>query len=185
MASLNLSLPRPAALWRPLGVTLCGVALITLAAKTQIPFWPVPMTLHTLAVFLLATILGPRLGFATMAAYLAVGAMGLPVFSGSPERGIGLAYIVGPTGGYLIGYLLAAMIVGALAQGRRWLGRLLAMAVGLAVVYGLGLLWLARFVPVSGLLAAGFLPFIFGDLIKIALAATIVTGWKRMKGRGQ
>jgi biotin transport system substrate-specific component len=185
MASLNLSLTRPAALWHGPALALCGAAIITLGAKVQIPFWPVPMTLHTLAVFFLAAALGPRLGFAAMTAYLGAGAMGLPVFSGSPERGIGLAYMAGPTGGYLIGYLFSTVVTGWLAQGRGWMGRALAMLAGLAVVYALGLLWLARFVPISELLAAGFTPFILGDLIKIALASALVTGLGRVKGRAQ
>ena len=154
------TLSRPAAPWRVLAIALAGAALITLGAKVQIPFWPVPMTLHTLAVFTLAAALGPRAGIAAMATYLAAGAAGLPVFSGTPERGIGLAYMVGPTGGYLLGYLLAAGVIGWLAQGRGMAGQALAMLAGLAVVYAVGLLWLAGFVPASGLLAAGFAPFI-------------------------
>ena len=112
------TLSRPAAPWRVLAIALAGAALITLGAKVQIPFWPVPMTLHTLAVFTLAAALGPRAGIAAMATYLAAGAAGLPVFSGTPERGIGLAYMVGPTGGYLLGYLVASWVSGAMAQGR-------------------------------------------------------------------
>ena len=103
------------------GATMLGLAaLITLAAKVQVPFWPVPMTLHTLAVMMIALIGGPRVAVGAMATYLAAGAAGLPVFSGSPERGIGLAYMVGPTGGYLLGFLPAAWIAGqaaGLAQG--------------------------------------------------------------------
>ncbi|MFN3526898.1 MAG: biotin transporter BioY, partial [Paracoccus sp. (in: a-proteobacteria)] len=81
MASLTQTLPRSASLLHGIGLALCGAALITLGAKVQIPFWPVPMTLHTLAVFVIAAALGPRLGLAAMAAYLGAGAMGLPVFS--------------------------------------------------------------------------------------------------------
>lgn len=183
MALLTPSLTRSTSLWRGVVISLCGAALITLGAKVQIPFWPVPMTLHTLAVFFLAAALGPRLGFAAMAVYLGAGAMGLSVFSGSPERGIGLAYMAGPTGGYLAGYLLATFVAGRLAEGRGLAGRLLAMLTGLAVVYAFGLIWLALFVPASGLIAAGFAPFILGDLIKIALAATLATGLGRLKGR--
>ena len=106
---------------------LIGNLLLILSAKIQIPFWPVPMTLHTLAVFFLAATLGPRLGFAAMAAYLTAGALGMPVFSGTPERGIGLAYMAGPTGGYLAGYLLGAGLTGWLAQGRGLIGRFLAI----------------------------------------------------------
>ncbi|MBA4491338.1 biotin transporter BioY [Paracoccus sp. S1E-3] len=178
------TIPRSAARWRPLVIALGGAALITLGAKVQIPFWPVPMTLHTLAVFTLAAALGPRLGMVTMVTYLAAGAMGLPVFSGTPERGIGLAYMAGPTGGYLLGYLLAAGVIGWLAQGRGALGQALAMLTGLAVVYAAGLLWLAGFVPPSGLLAAGFAPFILGDLVKVALASGLLAAMRRLKGRG-
>ena len=102
MALAITSLPRNPSFAQGLGLALAGAALITLGAKVQIPFWPVPMTLHTLSVFLVALTLGPRLGLAAMAAYLGAGAAGLPVFSGTPERGIGLSYMVGPTGGYLL-----------------------------------------------------------------------------------
>lgn len=185
MAFLTLSLTRPAALGRGLALALGGAALITLGAKIQIPFWPVPMTLHTLAVFFLAATLGPRLGFAAMAAYLAAGALGLPVFSGTPERGIGLAYMVGPTGGYLAGYLLGAGLTGWLAQGRGLIGRFGAMLAGLAVTYALGLAWLTTFVPASKLLASGLTPFLLGDLVKLALAAGLISALARLKARAQ
>ena len=185
MAFLTPSLTRPAAMWRGLALALGGAALITLGAKIQMPFWPVPMTLHTLAVFFLAATLGPRLGFAAMAAYLAAGALGLPVFSGTPERGIGLAYMAGPTGGYLAGYLLGAGLTGWLAQGRGLIGRFLAMLAGLAVTYALGLAWLSTFVPASSLLAAGFTPFILGDLVKLALASGLITALARLRARAK
>lgn len=183
MAFLTPSLTRPAALGRSLALALGGAVLITLGAKIQIPFWPVPMTLHTLAVFFLAATLGSRLGFAAMAAYLAAGALGLPVFSGTPERGIGLAYMVGPTGGYLAGYLLGAGLTGWLAQGRGLIGRFLAMLAGLAVVYALGLAWLALYVPAPGLLAAGLTPFLPGDLVKLALASGLIAAIARLRTR--
>ncbi|MBT9386987.1 biotin transporter BioY [Pseudooceanicola sp. CBS1P-1] len=166
--------------WRDLALVLGGAALITLAAKVQIPFWPVPMTLHSLAVFFLAASLGPRRGLAAVSAYLAAGSLGLPVFSGTPERGIGLAYMAGPTGGYLLGYLLAAPLTGVLARGRGLIGRGLAMLAGLTVVYLCGLAWLASFVPLSGVLAAGFTPFILGDLVKLALASGLISGLRRL-----
>ncbi|WP_309086731.1 biotin transporter BioY [Chelativorans sp.] len=148
-----------------------GVALMTLSAKVQIPFWPVPMTLHTLAVMAIAVALGPYAAVSIFIAYLAAGAVGLPVFSGTPARGIGLAYMVGPTGGYLLGYLIASGLVGKLAAGRGTLRRLGAMLAGLAVVYGFGLLWLSLFVPVGQLLALGVAPFLLGDLVKIGVVA--------------
>ncbi|WP_370275917.1 biotin transporter BioY [Roseovarius indicus] len=183
MAGLTPSLTRPAALGRGLALALGGAALITLGAKIQIPVWPVPMTLHTLAVFFLAATLGPRIGFAAMAAYLAAGALGIPVFSGTPERGIGLAYMVGPTGGYLAGYLLGAGLTGWLAQRHGLIGRFLAMLAGLAVVYALGLAWLALYVPAQGLLAAGLTPFLLGDLVKLALASGLIAAIARLRTR--
>ena len=178
-----LSRPDHRALLHAMPKVVALAALITLGAKIQVPFWPVPMTMHTLAVLSIAILAGPRLAAGAVATYLAAGAAGLPVFSGSPARGIGLAYMVGPTGGYLLGYLLAAGVIGWLAQGRGMAGQALAMLAGLAVVYAVGLLWLAGFVPASGLLAAGFAPFILGDLVKIALAYGLTTALRRLKGR--
>lgn len=148
-----------------------GAALMTLAAKVQIPFWPVPMTLHTVAVMLFAVTLGPRLALSIVVAYLAAGAAGLPLFSGTPERGIGLAYMAGPTGGYLAGYLVATWLVATLAAGRGIVGRLLAMLAGLVPIYALGLAWLAVYLPADKLIALGLAPFILGDILKIALVA--------------
>ncbi len=162
---------RRARMTRTALAVVAGAALMTLAAKVQIPFWPVPMTLHTMAVMAFAVAFGPRRAMAIFLAYLAAGAAGLPVFSGSPERGIGLAYMVGPTGGYLLGYLIASGLVGALAAGRGPVGRLLAMLAGLAPIYGFGLAWLAAYVPAERLVALGLAPFLPGDLIKIALVA--------------
>ena len=156
---------------RSIAIVLSGVLLITLAAKIRIPFWPVPMTLHTLAVMALALAAGPRLAVASMLGYLAAGAAGLPVFSGTPERGLGLAYMAGPTGGYLMGYLVAAGLVGTLSAGRGLLGRVAAMLAGLAAIDALGLAWLALFVPADRVVALGLAPFLLGDLVKIGLVA--------------
>ncbi|EJK78412.1 biotin transporter BioY [Rhizobium rhizogenes] len=150
---------------------IAGAALMTIAAKTQIPFWPVPMTLHTLAVMAFAIAFGPRIAVSIFLTYLAAGAAGLPVFSGSPERGIGLAYMVGPTGGYLAGYLAASWLVGTLALGKGTFGRVSAMLIGLVTVYALGAAWLAAYVPLDRLLSVGVVPFLLGDLMKIGLVA--------------
>ncbi len=155
-----------------MGLTIViGAALMTVAAKVQIPFWPVPMTLHTLAVMAFAVAFGPRIAVSIFLAYLAAGAAGLPVFSGSPERGIGFAYMAGPTGGYLAGYLVASWLVGMLAVGKGTLGRLGAMLAGMVPIYGLGVAWLAFYVPAGNLFAAGVLPFLPGDLVKIGMVA--------------
>jgi biotin transport system substrate-specific component len=167
----TLARPNVRALTRIVATIIPGVALITLCAKLHVPSWPVPMTLHTLAVMGLAIALGPRMATATFLTYLAAGAAGLPVFSGTPERGIGLAYMVGPTGGYLLGYLVASWVTGTLARGRGMIGKVLAMLAGLAVTYGFGLPWLGLYVPAGQVVAFGFSPFILGDLINIAMVA--------------
>ncbi len=156
---------------RTAATILLGVALITLCAKLRVPAWPVPMTLHTLAVMAIAVALGPRLATMTFFTYLTAGAAGLPVFSGTPERGIGLAYMVGPTGGYLLGYLAASWVTGKLARNRSIIGKTLAMIGGLGVTYAVGLPWLGIYIPADQIVPLGFTPFILGDLINIAMVA--------------
>lgn len=168
---ISSSLPATRSLPRQALMIVAGVALMTLAAKTQVPFWPVPMTLHTLAVMGFAVALGPRMACGIFIAYLATGAAGLPVFSGSPERGIGLAYMIGPTGGYLAGFLLASWLTGWLAQNGTLLRRVFAMLAGLVVVYACGMTWLVAFVPAAKALSVGVAPFILGDLVKIGVVA--------------
>ena len=155
---------------------LAGVAFLTASAKIQVPFWPVPMTLQIAAMMMLAAGFGLRLGTATMVAYLAAGAAGLPVFAGTPEKGIGLAYMLGGTGGYLAGFLAATIIVGFAADRLPKLALLPAMALGLVAIYALGLGWLVQFVPGDKLLAYGFTPFILGDAVKITIAALALWG---------
>ena len=104
---------------RALLLALLGSALLTISAKIEVPFYPVPMTMQTLVVLLLGMAFGARLGAATVLLYLAEGAVGLPVFAGTPERGIGIAYMLGPTGGYLVGFVLSAAITGWLTERRR------------------------------------------------------------------
>lgn len=164
-------------------MVLAGVALITASAKITVPFWPVPMTLQTMAIMAIALATGPRVALATMTAYLAAGAAGLPVFAGTPERGIGIAYMMGPTGGYLAGYLIAAGLVGALARRRGTLARFAIMMGGMVPVYLLGLAGLSVFVPSDKVLALGFTPFILGDTLKIALVALGYAGISRIKRR--
>lgn len=161
------------------GLTLAAAAMIALGAKAQVPFWPVPMTLQTLAVLVIAAGLGPRLGLAAMGAYMAAGLAGLPVFAGSPERGIGLAYLAGPTTGFLIGMALAMVITGWLSQGRGLGMRALAMLAGTVAIYVPGLIWLSAFVPADRLLAVGVAPFILGDMVKIALGALALQAFAR------
>ena len=168
--------------FRTLFLVLAGSMVLTLSAKVQVPFYPVPMTLQTLVVLLIGVAFGWRMGVATVLAYLAQGAMGLPVFAGTPEKGLGLLYMAGPTGGYLVGFALAAAVTGWLAErglDRTVIGTAVAMIAGTVVIYACGLVWLSNFVGIEKAVAFGMTPFLFGDLVKVALAtATLPMIWK-------
>ncbi len=175
----------PHVLMQGLAVVVSSL-LLWASAKVQLPFWPVPMTLQTLAVLAIAGALGRRLGLAAVALYLAEGAAGLPVFAGAPERGLGLAYMAGPTGGYLLGFLLAALIVGSLAgrgPAARPAGLFLLMLAGLAAVHIPGALWLARFVGPENAIAFGVAPFVPGDVLKAAVVAFALPAFWRFRAR--
>jgi biotin transport system substrate-specific component len=168
--------------FRPLFLVLAASLLLTVSAKVQVPFYPVPMTLQTLVVLLIGVAFGWRMGFATVLVYLAQGAMGLPVFAGTPEKGLGLLYMAGPTGGYLVGFALAAATTGWLAErglDRSAIGTAIAMVAGNALIYACGLIWLSNFVGMEKAVTLGMAPFLFGDLLKIALATvTLPMIWK-------
>ncbi len=159
-----------------------GASLVTgLAAQVAIPlpFTPVPVTGQTFAVLLCGAALGARRGFLAQAAYLAQGAMGLPVFAGGAA---GAQVFLGPTAGYLVAFPLAAALTGWLAE-RAWDRRFLTMAgvmlLGSTVIFALGAAGLARFLPASQVFAAGVLPFLPGDVIKTSLAALAFPGvWR-------
>lgn len=160
-----------------------GNLLLVTSAKVQVPFWPVPMTLQTYVVLTMGMLLGWRLGAATVGAYLLEGAAGLPVFAGTPAKGIGLAYMAGPTGGYLAGYFAAVVLVGFLAANRASRSMLITAAVLLAgelAILGLGCCWLAVQFGWSKALTLGLGPFLLGDALKLALATVTVTYCDRL-----
>jgi len=153
-------------------LALAGSLLLWASAKVQVPFYPVPMTLQTAVVLLIGVAYGGRLGAVTVLLYLAEGAVGLPVFAGTPERGIGLAYMVGPTGGYLVGFVVAAAIAGWVAErSRHWLTTTLGLLAALAAIHLLGAAWLATLIGPAKAVSLGVLPFLLGDLVKVALVA--------------
>jgi biotin transport system substrate-specific component len=167
-------------------VVVLGSIALTISAKLKVPFYPVPMTMQVFVVLALGLTLGFRLGMATVLLYLAEGALSLPVFAGTPERGLGLAYMMGPTGGYLLGYLLAVAAVGWLAEWG-WTKRLpetIAISfLGLLLIYVPGLLWLGTVLGWDKpIFDYGFTPFILGDAVKVLLAALLVTGIWQWKG---
>ena len=163
-----------------------GVCLLTLSAKLQVPFYPVPMTMQTLVVLMIGMAYGRVLGTATVVAYLLAGAAGLPVFAGTPERGIGLAYMMGPTGGYLVGFLVSAWLMGALAE-RGWSNSFLlsatAMIIGHAVILAAGVAWLAALLGPEKAIAVGLVPFLATTAVKCALGALAVPPIWRTFGR--
>lgn len=162
--------------------------LLAISAKLSIPFFPVPMTLQTLVVLLLGMAYGWKLGGATVLLYLAEGAVGLPVFSGTPEKGMGIAYMLGSTGGYLLGFLLATIICGYLAErgwGKTPMTTAAAMLLGNVAIYIPGLLWLGTlFGWDKPILQWGLIPFLLGDAVKLLLATALLPlAWKWVQHR--
>ncbi|MFC1548007.1 biotin transporter BioY [Candidatus Neomarinimicrobiota bacterium] len=167
---------------------IAGSVLITLSAQLafRLPFSPVPITLQTLMVLLVGLLLGSVRGSMTIVLYLAQGLAGLPVFA---FGGAGLAYFLGPTGGYLIGFVLAAFLTGLLAE-RGWdrmiTTTLLALLAGTVTIFVCGLMWLAVYLKAENVLALGLYPFIPGAVIKIAAAALLFPqGWKLLHSKGE
>ena len=172
---ISLALPRDRATRLAIQVlaVLAGSMLLALSARVTVPFWPVPMTMQVLAVFVIGAAYGRKLALATLLAYLAEGAIGLPVFAG----GAGLAYMAGPTGGYLVGFAVAAVIAGWAADrgfDRNPFKLFVAMLVGELVILALGAGWLVVLFGADKAIAYGVGPFIVTDLVKVALAAAIV-----------
>lgn len=174
------------ALWvkRAILVVL-GVAALAVAAKIKVPVWPspVPVTLGTFAVLTIGAAYGPRLGFATIFAYMVIGALGFDVFANSSAETFGFTYMMGGTGGYLFGYVLATIALGIAARcgwDRTIWQMALAMLVGNILIYIPGILWLAElYTWEKPILAWGLTPFLIGDAMKLVLAALIVPGlWK-------
>ncbi len=157
-----------------LGVVLAGSWLLAASSWLEAPMWPVPMTAQTYAVLLIGGACGARLAAATVAAYLVQGALGLPVFAGGAG---GAQHLIGPTGGFLIGFLIAATLIGFLVErgwGKSFLGLLAAMALGHAAIFALGVAHLSIYAGVEGALAGGLYPFILGSVVKtLAAAATL------------
>jgi biotin transport system substrate-specific component len=176
---VSLALPQKGAmrLTTQILLALAGTLLLTVSAKTKVMLGPVDLSLQTLAVLLIATAFGLRLGLATLLLYMAEGAAGLPVFQSTPEKGIGLAYMLGSTGGYLAGFVVMAAIVGWAAD-RGWDRNPLklagAMLVAEVVMMAMGFAWLAMLIGPEKSWQFGVLPFVMGDLIKVGLASALV-----------
>ena len=170
-------------------LVVAGVLLLAIAAKIKVPMWPVPITMTTFAVLTIGAAYGARLGLATILGYMLVGALGYDVFAGSSAEASGLTYMMGGTGGYLVGYVLATVALGALAQ-RGWdrsvLWMALAMVVGTVLIYVPGLVWLGQLYGWDKpILAWGLTPFLIGDALKLALAALVLPAAWALVGRAR
>lgn len=164
---------------RFIGLSFFSSLLLWVSAKIQIPFWPIPITFQTMVVLLIGVSFGWKLGVTSLGFYYLQGIVGLPVFANSPERGLGLAYILGPTGGYLLGFFLAVLI-SSLGSNIKlyktycggittYFGIAILLLLSNLAIYIPGILWLSKFYGFEKALAVGFYPFILGDFIKIFL----------------
>ena len=169
-------------------LAVAGSIALWISAKIQVPFYPVPITMQTFVVLVIGMAFGWRLGVATIILYLAEGAAGLPVFAGTPEKGLGIAYMLGTTGGYLAGFVVAAGVVGLLAQKgwdrNVWL-TLIAMVIGTAIIFAFGVTWLGSVLGWDKpILDWGLYPFLPGAAFKIALAACVLPMvWRFVNGK--
>jgi biotin transport system substrate-specific component len=164
------------------------VAVLTAAASqlsVPLPFTPVPFTLQPVVVLLGGVLLGGRLGASAQALYLVLGLAGLPVFAFAPDLPQGLLRLLGPSGGYLMAYPLAAFVTGAMAQrgfDRTFGRRVAAMAAGLSVIFAGGVCWLAKDLGVPAALTLGLTPFIMVDAVKVAVAAVMMpAAWRALR----
>ena len=151
-------------------VIFLGSLILAISAKIKIPFYPVPMTMQTFVVLFLGISLGYKVALATVGLYLLEGILGLPVFSNSPERGIGLAYFTGPTMGYLIGFLFACFFASFIKKNDNYLIIFLKLILSVSAIYILGILWLGVLIgwdkPIFEL---GVMPFLIAEIFKITL----------------
>ncbi len=173
----------PTTLWRDIILIVAGSLLIALSAQITLPMWPVPITGQTFGVLLIAALLGRRSTLSVIL-YLVQGALGLPFFAGGAA---GVGQLIGPTGGYLLGFVAAAFVVGWLCE-LGWDHKVgtavAAMLIGNVIIYFFGMVWLANFVGLNQVLQIGLLPFIPGDIIKIILAALVLpAGWQLLARR--
>ena len=169
-------------LLKNLFIALIGTVFLAISSKIKIPFYPVPMTMQTFVVLIIGIGFGWKLGVATIMLYLFEGIIGLPVFSGTPEKGIGLIYFTGPTMGYLIGFLVAVFFAGKFNYNNNLINNFLKLTFATSFIYILGMLWLGGLIgwdkPIFKL---GAQPFLLAELFKILLATFAINQIKKIK----
>ena len=163
-------------------LALIGSIVLAISSKIKIPFYPVPMTMQTLIVLMIGIGFGWKLGVATVALYLFEGIIGLPVFSGSPENGVGLVYFTGPTMGYLLGFLVTAYISGKFIYDKNIVKNFLKLSFATSFIYILGMIWLGSLIgwekPIFQL---GAQPFLLAEFFKILIATFAINQIKKIK----
>ena len=156
-------------------ISLLGSILLTISAKIKIPFYPVPMTMQTFVVLFLGISFGYKVGVTTIFLYLLEGIAGLPVFSNSPEKGIGVAYFIGPTMGYLIGFIFACFLAGYFKYNSNYFINFLKILVSTSIIYFFGIIWLGTLIGWDKpILQLGVFPFLLAELFKILLLTLLV-----------
>jgi len=163
-------------------LAIIGSILLTISAKIKIPFYPVPMTMQTFVVLFLGIVLGPKIGLLTVSLYLFEGIFGLPVFAGSPEKGIGFIYFTGPTMGYLIGFLAAIYFAGLFKYEKGLIDTFLKLIFSVSFIYIIGLIWLGILIgwekPIFKL---GAQPFLLAEIFKILLLLFLIPNLLKVK----
>jgi len=159
-----------------------GTLLLTISAKIKIPFYPVPMTMQTFVVLFIGITLGSKIGLLTVSLYLLEGIYGLPVFAGTPEKGIGFIYFTGPTMGYLLGFLIAVYFAGSFKYEKNLINNLIKLLFSLSFIYILGLAWLGILIgwekPIFKL---GAQPFLLAELFKVLLLLFLLPNLLKIK----
>ena len=156
-------------------IAILGSVLLTISAKVKIPFYPVPMTMQTFVVLFLGIVLGPKIGLLTVSLYLFEGIFGLPVFAGTPEKGVGLIYFTGPTMGYLVGFLVTVYLAGLFKYEKKLINNFFKLIISVSFIYIMGLIWLGMLIgwdkPIFKL---GAQPFLLAELFKISLLSFLI-----------
>ena len=166
-------------------LALIGTIILAISSKIKIPFYPVPMTMQTLVVLSIGVILGWKLGLVTIILYLFEGLIGLPVFAGTPEKGIGIAYFTGPTMGYLLGFIPAVFFAGIFKLNVKYnlfykiIYNFIFLTISVSFIYIFGLIWLHNFVPLDELWTLGALPFLPAELFKILILTLCISLFSR------
>ena len=151
-------------------IIFLGSILLTISSKIKIPFYPVPMTMQTFVVLFLGMSFGYKIGLATVSLYLIEGIIGLPVFSNSPEKGVGLVYFTGPTMGYLIGFLIATFLAGYFKFEGNLLNSFIKLLISVSTIYILGVFWLGSLIGWDKpIIQLGVTPFLLAEMFKIII----------------